>query len=64
MGNNFTLKTWLNSQLILKLHDQGVLDAYLSLETFVELWSESQALSGHDKYKYIKRLHILCFIIN
>lgn len=33
MGNNVTLKTWLNSQLILKLHDQGVLDAYLSPET-------------------------------
>lgn len=33
MGNNFTLKTWLNSQLILKPHDQGVLDAYLSPET-------------------------------
>lgn len=29
-----------------------------------ELWSESQHLSGHEKYKYIKRLHILCFIIN
>lgn len=44
MGNNFILKKWLASQLILKLHDQGVLDAYLSLETFVEFWSESQYL--------------------